>query len=70
MKFSSSQLEIFLISQGELPKPQKIKFLIFSKKGYEQIFLETLLNNSFHLFYKLNQTILLVYKNIESFLLY
>ena len=43
MKLSSFQLEIFLISQGELPKPQKIKFLIFSKKGYEQIFLETFL---------------------------
>ena len=41
--------------------------LNFSKKRYEQIFPKTLSHNSFYLFYKLNQTILLVYKNIESF---
>ena len=45
----------FLTFQKELPKPQKPTFNI--------------LLQSF-IFYKLNQTILLVYKNIESFLLY
>ena len=42
-------------------------FLYFSKKSYEYIFLKTLQDNSFYLFYKLTKSILLVYKNIEIF---
>ena len=61
----------FLIFLEELPKPQKPKFLIFLQKKLRINFSKNTYNtnNSFHLFYKVNQAILLVYKNIESFLL-
>ena len=58
----------FFIFQEEVPKPQKPKFFIFVQEtSPQQIFLKILLNNSFHLFYKLNQTILLVYKTLKAF---
>ena len=50
-----------------LQSSKKQNLLYISKKSYEKIFLKILSDNSFHLFYKLNQTILLVHKNIESF---
>ena len=45
---------------SEVPKTK----ISYTFKSYEYIFLKTLLNNSFHLFYKLNQTILLIYKKL------
>ena len=57
----------FVIFQEELPKPQKPKFLIFLQSKVKEIFLKALKDNSFHLFYKLNQTILPVYKTSKAF---
>ena len=69
MELSRLKIEKLLIFQEELPKPQKSKFIILLQNIYEYIFPKTLTDNSFHLFYKSNQTVLLVYKNIASFLL-
>ena len=63
MELSSPKPEK-LVFKEELPKPQKP-----FQKSYEQFFPKTLLDGSFHLLSKLNQTTITVYKNIESFLL-
>ena len=57
------------ISGGTSKVPKTKIFYNFPKKGYTIVFLKALSDNSFHLFYELNQTILLLYKNIESFFL-
>ena len=66
-KWKPRKSSLYFRENFQSPKYQNLLF--FSKKCYEYIFLKTRLDNSFHLFYKLNQTTLLVYKNIESFLL-
>ena len=45
--------------------PENQNLSCFSKIRYEYVFLKIL--NTFHLFYKLNQTILLVYKTLKAF---
>ena len=62
-------LKSILYFRWNFQSPQNQTFWYFSKKSYEWIFLKTLSDNSFHLFYKVNRKILLVYKNTESFLL-
>ena len=63
--FPSSKSFLYFRRNFQSPK----NLLYFSKQSYENIFRKTLSDKSFHLFCKVNQKILLVYKNIESFLL-
>ena len=67
MELSSPKSKKFLTFKEGFPKLKKPKVVLLSRKSYEQIFTKSLLNNSFHLFYKLKQTKLLVYKHFESF---
>ena len=65
-----AQSKIFCVYFGRnFQSPKNQNLLYFSQKSYEEIFPKTLSDNNFHFFYNLNQTILLVYKNIESFIL-
>ena len=67
-KIKNSHLKSFLYFRRNFQSLKNENLLYFFKKSCEKFFPKTLLDNSFHPFYKLNQT-LLVYKNIESFLL-
>ena len=69
MQHFSPKLKKCLMCQEDLPNPKNQNLLYFSKKVYQYVFPKTHSDNSFHLFYKLNETLLLVFKNIESFLL-
>ena len=60
--FLASSLKNFFYLRRNFQSSKNHIFLYFSTKSYELIFLKTLWDNSFHFFYKLNQTILLVYK--------
>ena len=65
----SPKTELSYIS-GWASKVSKTKiYYTFSKNFINKIFVKAFLGNSFHLFYKLNQTIFLLYKNIQNFLL-
>ena len=64
---AQSKICVYFIRNFQSPKNQNL--LYFSQKSYEEIFPKTLSDNNFHFFYNLNQTILLAYKNIESFIL-
>ena len=54
----------FLYFRRYFQSPKNQNLLYVSKKSFDQIFLKAFLDNSFHFFYKLNQTTLMVYKNI------
>ena len=55
---------------GETSKAPKTKIVdIFTRKSYEKFFSKALQDDIFHHFYKLSQTVLLLFKNNESFLL-
>ena len=54
----------------ELRIPQNPKFILLQKKLWINFFPKTLLDDSFPLLHKLNQTILTAYKNSEIFLLH
>ena len=76
MELSWTKFKKLLIFQEKLPKPQKPKLITLLQKELRINFPKTVLDNSFHLFklnqaelscFKLNQTILLVYKTLKAF---
>ena len=67
--FPAPSLKNFSYFRRNFQSPKNQNLSYFSKKSYEQIFPKALSDNSFHLFNKLNQTMLLLCKNIESLLL-
>ena len=63
--FQEAELSYILGGTSKAPKT-KI-FYTSSKKVVNNFFLKTLSDNSFYIFYKLNQTILLVCKTLKAF---
>ena len=68
--FRCTDFSCFKFKKPLLIQEERLKPLYFSKLSYEYFFQKILLDNSFHILYKPNQTILLVYKNVESHCLY
>ena len=56
----------FLCFRRNFQSPQNQNLLYFFKKNYKRNFQKTILDNNFHLFYNLNQTMLLVYKKLKA----
>ena len=69
-KIKNLSLKIFFIFPEEFPNTQKTKLNIVLLKEVMNKFCQKHFWISFHLFYRLGQTILLVHKNIESYFLY